>query len=180
MPPRRFSPDLRARTKTARSCCRGEAGKARSWCKVIVAQPSAPVGVSAGIENCSNGTAVVYTSAPVTERPLHAETWKRRVRSAVERLITDGEAVWPSTTRRAGGETALTSTGPEPVDGQPFTTGGTGAVFALTTAVGFEVACAEPSAFFAVTRTRRVSPMSAWRTRYVDESAPPMFEHPLP
>jgi hypothetical protein len=58
MPPSRFSPDLRARTNTASSCCRGEAGNALSWCMVIVAQPSAPVGVSAGIENCWNGTAV--------------------------------------------------------------------------------------------------------------------------
>ena len=58
MPPSSASPDLRARTKTASSCCCGEAGKLRSWCIVIVAQPSGPVGVSGGIENCWNGTAV--------------------------------------------------------------------------------------------------------------------------
>src|SRR5207244_3222341 len=42
MPPSEDSPDFRALTKTARICCRGEAGKNRSWCSVNVAQPSEP------------------------------------------------------------------------------------------------------------------------------------------
>ena len=179
MPPSRLSPDFRARTNIARICCFGDAGKPDCTCIVIVAQPSAPVGVSAGIENCWNGTAVAYTSALATERPLQAVTWKRTVRSVVDRVITDGVACWPSMSNRAGGETVDTSTGPVPA-GQPFTTGGTGAVFGLTTAVSFEVACEDPSAFFAVTRTRSVSPTSAARTRYDELSAPPMLEQPLP
>src|SRR4029079_18164837 len=43
MPPRRSSPDLRARTKTTRRPWRGEAGKNLSRCSVRAAQPSAPV-----------------------------------------------------------------------------------------------------------------------------------------
>src|SRR3954470_7909769 len=108
IPERMFSPDLRARTKTASSCCFDDAGKPPSRCSVSVAQPSAPVGVSE-IENWLNGTAAAYTSAPRTGRPPHAETWKRNVRSLVERVTVDGDADWPSTSSRAGSEICDTS-----------------------------------------------------------------------
>src|SRR4051812_2581356 len=179
MPARTFSPGLRARTKTARSCCRDEAGKKRSWCMPSVTQPSAPVGASAGIVNCENGIASASTSAPCTARPLHAETWKRTVTSVVEREITEGEAVWPSISRRAGAETLPTSAVPVPL-GHPVAAGGGVVARGLTRAGAFEVAAAEPSALRAVTRPRSVSPRSAPRTRYDDESAPPMFAQPLP
>ena len=74
----------------------------------------------------------------------------------------------------------LTSIVPVPEVGQPFATGGGVVVFALTTAVSFESELAEPSEFFAVTRTRSVWPTSAFLSRYVEESAPPMFAQPLP
>src|SRR3954453_912679 len=192
MPARTFSPGLRARTKTARSCCRDEAGKKRSWCMTSVTQPSAPVGASAGIVNCENGIASASTSAPCTARPLHAETWKRTGTSVVEREITEGETVWPSISRRAGAETLPTSAVPEPL-GHPVPArggveprglgtpaAGGGAPRGWKGSVAFEVAVAEPSALRAVTRTRSVLPWSAPRTRYDDESAPPMFAQPLP
>src|SRR6476619_1995566 len=179
MPARMFSPDLRARTKTARSCCRDEAGKKRDWCMTIVAQPSAPVGVSAGMENCSNGIASASTSAPCTERPLHAETWKRTVTSLVEREITDGETVWPSIRRCAGEVICATSAVPVPL-GHPVAAGGGVVARGLTMSVALEFAAAEPSEFLAVTGARSVSPWSAARPRYDEESAPPMFEQPLP
>jgi hypothetical protein len=50
----------------------------------------------------------------------------------------------------------LTSIVPDPEVGQPFVTGGGVVVFAVTTALSFESELAEPSAFFAVTRTRTV------------------------
>ena len=64
MPPRIGSPDFRARTKTARICCFADAGNEPAWCIVNVAQPSAPVAVSGGIENCWNGIASARISAP--------------------------------------------------------------------------------------------------------------------
>src|SRR2546423_236354 len=103
------------------------------------------------------------------ERPLHAETWKRTVTSAVDREMTDGETVWPSITSRAGEVTLPMSSVPVPAAGQPLTEMGGGvALFALTTSVALDSAEAEPSAFFAVTRTRSVSPTSPPRTRYED------------
>src|SRR5262249_59428518 len=110
----RFSPGLRARTKTARSCCREEAGKKRSWCNVNVAHPSEAVCASGGIENCEYGTPVTYTSAFCTGRPLQAETWIFTVRSVVELVIGVGEACWPSISSSAGSDTSFTSTVPEP------------------------------------------------------------------
>ena len=94
------------------------------------------------------------------ERPLQAERWNLTVRPVVDRPIGDGdgESCWPSTTRRAGSDTLVTASGPVPVVGQPFTVVGGGAVFATTTAVCAEVACALPSPFFAATRTHRVFP----------------------
>ena len=65
-----------------------------------------------------------------------------------------------SISRRAGSETSLTSTVPEPVVGQPFALVGGGPAFAFTTAVGTDVAAFEPSLFFPVTRTRIVLPTS--------------------
>ena len=63
--------------------------------------------------------------------------------------------------------------------GQPLASGRR-AAFAFTTAGRVRLACAEPSAFFAVTRTRSVLPRSAYLTMYVDLSAPPMLEQLLP
>src|SRR5581483_5365693 len=57
-PPSTFSPDFRARTNTASSCWRADAGKRDARCSVTAAQPSEPVVTSAGTLNCSNGTAV--------------------------------------------------------------------------------------------------------------------------
>src|SRR5437870_3937974 len=143
---------------------------------VIVAQPSAPVGVSAGIENCSNGTAVTYTSAFWMERPLHAETWNLTVTSCVDRVITVGETLWPSISSRAGSATSFTSSVPLPEVGQPSFVVGGGAGFAVTTAVGTDVACVEPSAFLAVTRERIVFPTSTPFSVYVLSVAPLMLE----
>ena len=111
---------------------------------------------------------------------MQAETWKRTVTSFAERVITDGETVWPSIRSRAGGVIDATSIVPEPAAGQPLTLTGGVTAFAFTTAVGFDVACAEPSAFLAVTRTRSVSPTSAFFTRYDEVVAPPMFEQFAP
>src|SRR5213076_1575259 len=116
-----------------------------------------------------------YTSAPVTGRPLHADTWNFTVRSVVERVIGVGDADCPSISSRAGGETTLTSTGPVPVAGQPLTLVG-GVTFFCTTAVGTDVAWLDPSEFFAVTRTRIVLPTSTPFSVYVLSLAPPMFE----
>src|SRR5437763_15758515 len=142
MPPSRLSPVLRARTKTASSCWRGDAGNAPAWCIVSVAQPSLPVAVSGGIENCWNGIASARTSAPLTERPLHADTWKRTVISEVEREITGGETDWPSIRRRAGAGMLPTSSVPLPAARQPLTDTGDGGVepFGSTTDVAFDVA----------------------------------------
>jgi hypothetical protein len=62
--------------------------------------------------------------------------------------------------------------GPVPA-GQPV---GAGAAGAVTRADGADSACAEPSPFFAVTRTRTVLPRSADFSVYVDLFAPPMLE----
>jgi hypothetical protein len=58
-------------------------------------------------------------------------------------------------------------------DGHPV---GAGAGCFFTTAVGTDVACAEPSAFVAVTRTRMVLSASGFLSTYVLSVAPPMFE----
>src|SRR5258705_11129271 len=118
------------------------------------------------------------TSAPDTERPVHADTWKRTVTSPAERGIVDGETVWPSIKSRAGGLTLPTSSVPVPEGGQPFAVGGGGGALALTTSPAFEGAVAEPSAVFPVTPPPTVSPPSPLRRRADDVAAPPMFEAP--
>jgi len=63
---------------------------------------------------------------------------------------------------RAGAESCAIAIVPLP-DGQPVGAGAAGR--AVTTAVGTDVSELEPSAFFAVTRTRIVWPTSApWRS----------------
>src|SRR3569623_1444017 len=145
MPARIGSPGFRARMNTTRICCFGEAGNSAWRLRFSVAQPSAPVGCSGGIENWLNGTAVVWTSAPATERPLHAEMCTRSCRFVAVRGIGDGLADWPSICRTTGEVSCETLTGPVP-DGQPFDVGlgagvavVVGAAF-LTTAVGTDVA----------------------------------------
>jgi len=51
---------------------------------------------------------------------------------------------------------------------------------AVTGAVGPEYADADPYAFFAVTRTRRVDPTSALTSLYEAPVAPPIVEQPDP
>src|SRR4051794_620104 len=167
MPPSTGSPDLRARTNTASTCWRAEIGNDPALCIVIVAQPSAPVAVSGGIENCWNGIASARTMAPCTEWPAHAETWKRTVMSELEREIGDWSTCCPSISSSAGFVTLATGSGLVGFTGQPFTLVGGGAEALVTTAVGSDVACAVPSPFFAVTRTRIVSFTSPLFSRYV-------------
>src|SRR6185312_521972 len=71
--------------------------------------------------------------------------------------------------RFAGGVSWLIWIVPLP-DGQPVGAGAAG--FSETTPVGTEVDVPEPSAFFAVTRTRSVCPTSALRRSYRRRSAP--------
>src|SRR5689334_13067031 len=80
---------------------------------------------------------------------------------------------------RAGGATALTSSAPEPLVGQPFTEVGGGAGFALTTPVGTDVDAFEPSLFRATTRTRSVLPWSTSFSVY-DFSVAPLMSEQLP
>src|SRR5262245_52869192 len=95
--------------------------------------------------------------------------------SCVERPITPGETSCRSSSRRAGALRSATWMVPVP-DGQPFVTGGGVGVAAATTALGTDVACAEPSLFFAVTRTRSVLSWSTCFSAYVFSVAPLMFE----
>jgi hypothetical protein len=106
-------------------------------------------------------------------------TWKRTAIDCVERVTGDGEIDCPSISRCAGEVTSLMSTVPLPDVGQPFAEVGGGPGFAFTTAVGTEVAEFEPSAFFAVTRTRIVLATSTVFKTYV-LSVAPLIEAQLP
>src|ERR1051325_7042396 len=88
------------------------------------------------------------------------------------RLTTDGEIDWPSISTRAAAAPLVTASVPEPEVGQPSFVVGGGAGAALTTAVGTDVADAEPSLFFAVTLTRMVLPESTPFRVYVLSVAP--------
>src|SRR3954447_1997810 len=178
MPARMFSPGLRARANSTSSCWLRAAGKPLSRVIVMLAQPSAPVAVSVGIENCENGTAVTYTRAPWTGRSLHALTWKRTASCCVEPPITAGETSCRSSRRRAGELSCATLITPVPL-GQPLLLGGVVVVVdgrGATTAVGTDVATAVPSALCAVTRTRSVLLRSGDESSYVFPVAPLMFE----
>src|SRR5205085_109328 len=133
----------------------------RFICRVTF--PLASVGCSAGIVNWLKGTAVTYTSAPLTDWPQLSETWKRATIERVKRPSGFGVTLVRSTVSRAGAVTFPTETGPGP-GGQPVAGlggGGGGPAGFLITAVGTEVAVAEPAVFLAVTRTRTVLPTSA-------------------
>ena len=77
----------------------------------------------------------------------------------VEPPTGEGVVLCPSIRSRAGGLTEATVTGPVPV-GQPLFDGG-GAWAAATAVVRSDWAEPVPSAFRAITRTRRVRPASA-------------------
>ena len=85
----------------------------------------------------------------------------------VSRLTTVGEIDWPSISSLAGSATLVTASVPEPEVGQPSFVVGGGAAAAFTTALGTDVALADPSLFFAVTRTRIVLPASTPFSVYV-------------
>src|SRR5262245_15694228 len=169
MPESTGSPPLRARTNITSSDWLSAAGKPRSRSIRVVAQPSPSVCCSDGIANWLNGTAVTYTSAPATERPPHADTWKRTVRPPVESGIGLGVTRKRSTSRRAGGATWPMVIEPVPL-GQPVTGS------SVTTAVGADVAVSLAMAFVAVTRTRSVLPTSACLATYVFAVAPAIDE----
>src|SRR5262245_16859440 len=178
-PPRRLPPGSRARTNITSSCCRFAAGKPRSRFILSSDQPSAPVGASAGIENWLYGTAVTYTSAPCTDLPLHAVTWKRVTSCCVDPPTTPGSSAWRSTSRRFGAFTSPIAIVPPPGFSQLPAGGGVVAASA-TTAVGTDVIVVPPSAFCAVTRTRSVLPLSTsfrtyvfWIAPLIDEQLPP-------
>jgi hypothetical protein len=91
----------------------------------------------------------------------------------VERPITEGEIDCLSSRRCAGDVTSVTGIGFVLLSfGQPVA-GGAGAAF--TTAVGTDVAFADPSLFEAATRTRRVLLESAETSLYVSLLAPEML-----
>ena len=161
------SPALRARAKITSSACWRAAGKPAARFIVSVAQPSAPVGCSAGVENWLNGTASPYTSAPCTGLPLQI-TRKRSVIVGVERPTTPGLICCPSIRSRFGSAMFAIWIGAAP--SHPL--GGAGA--ARTTAVGTEVDGVAPSLFLAVTRTRIVLSTSTFFSTYVFSVAPPI------
>jgi hypothetical protein len=80
-----------------------------------------------------------------------------------------------STVSRSGEATLAIGTGAFPA--QPV---GAGAVATRITAVGTDVAFADPSLFVAVTRTRSVLPTSTRRSRYVLAVAELILEHAPP
>jgi hypothetical protein len=119
--------------------------------------------------NWLNGTTSTSTSAPWTGLPSH-DTCARIVIVWDERPTTPGLIDCPSTSSRSGGATFAIWIGALPA--QPL--GAAGA--ARTTAVGTEVAWAEPSLFRAVTRERIVLPTSTRLSKYVLSVAPPIVE----
>jgi hypothetical protein len=103
--------------------------------------------------NWLNGTAAAYTSAPWTGRLPHAVTFAVMLNVPTCLPSTCGFEPNVVMARFAGGVSWLIWIVPLP-DGQPVGAGAAG--FSVTTAVGTDVAEVEPSAFFAVTRTRSV------------------------
>ena len=162
---------LRARTKTANSCWTDDAGKRDALCGVRVAQPSSPVVAPADVELLERNGRRIDERTRDRAAPTRRDV-KRSVRSFVERVTVVGDAAWPSTRSRAGSDTPEMFVGPVPA-GHPV---GAGAGGAVTTAEGADSACAEPSPFFAVTRTRTVFPRSAFLSVYVDLLPPLMLE----
>src|SRR5579862_4372925 len=178
MPARIGSPDLRARTKsTSRRWCFA-AGKPASRVNDSVAEPSEPVVASGGTLNCENGTAVAYTSAPLTVWPQVSVTTTFSENEVLLPRIGDGDATNELTWRRAGDEMSDADTlVPLAPVGQPVAAGaGAGAAAAVTTAVGTDVALVDPSTFVAVARTRSVFPWSTALRSYVVAVAPEMSE----
>src|SRR5581483_340628 len=161
MPERSGSPDLRARTNSTISCWLRLVGKPESRLKVSVTQPPASVAASAGVATCLYGTAVTYTSAPLTACPHVSVTWKRTENEVIPRVIGVELGTNWSTCRRAGAATSLTETACAPAAsfGQPVcgAVTDTFAVAALTLEL-------EPLEFEAVTLTRRVLPESPLAT----------------
>src|SRR3954468_24417108 len=102
--------------------------------------------------------------------------WTRAVIDCADPGTGDGETSMRSTFSLAGEPRSPIAIAPVP-DGQPV---GAGVGCFFTTAVGTDVACAEPSALVAVTRTRIVLSPSGFFNGSVSSSAPRLSLQPPP
>src|SRR5262245_29843855 len=153
-PPRTFSPALRARMKIVTSAPLWN-GRARPGTKVIVAQPSRAVTVSAALDTRLAGTPTAKTSAPRTTLPFESATRARSWIGALREVIRLGMNATLSMIRRFGSDTLVIG-----IDVVPSGSLIAPVPAAAVTAVGAVVAVDEPTGFFPVTVARRRWPTS--------------------